>query len=806
MGNRLFENATPCGAIVLGAHADEFHRFVADELQTHLARLCGGRLPVITDAELAPGLEHDPAGLILVGGPDANAAVQRLADEGAVDFTALSAEGGYLLKTVALDGGAAIVAGGNDSTGTMYAAYELLEQLGLVFQLSNDVVPERKPTLDLPELDLAVNPARKYRGVHVWHGYSWYMGLAEYRHLIDQLAKLKMNVLQFAWGMGAAWIRVSYQGVLGELTTTPESGHLAIGSESRSWGRSVHTTTGTRADLRVGADCYEHERLCAPEFRDVQSEEDAYRVAIPFLREIIRYAHERQVQVRLVMGELPFVPPNLAPQGAKVDHGAAPSESYSYQRYCGVAVAPGDPAALDIWEIAMCEVIETYPEADSYGFWAPEHSPEFDDPRTQALLEPSAAILQRIPPLEEIHAAGNLIPKTARDLECDALQMYLAAELIRRLKHRHPEAQIGVGVLFRGYLLRALDAVLPKDAWIANMENCGNAGPLMEWYEGMDGRDLVVVPRIVDDGCELHMQMHASMFDRDEILTGADRFGVTGVIGQLGKERGQEHNTRFLADGSWDRDLDRDSFYPAYLRRLYGDDAARDITQAYLMLEDNERALVWWGRSEIFVSFHGFSPCQLRTDVDYKREPFDLDRAELERDIEAPWDGSGSFWFWRRKAVGDQHEADRALRPDALWALRAEQYRAVVDLLRAARPRVLPGSVNELDYVIFKTENFAAYFDVLQSCEEARIELDRHYLARLDGDDAGAGDRLERCRAALERADRFARACAGQMIAYSDEKAERHLLFRFNQNVIASIEAGRAFVGEMMAYRTSQTM
>ena len=806
MGSPLFENGVPRGAVVVGAEADEFHRFVAGELQAHLERLSGGRIPVITEAELPGSPERERAGLILVGGPDANAAARRLSDRGAVDFTVLHAQGGYLLKTVELDGRAAVVAGGNDPAGTMYAAYELLERLGIVFQLSNDVVPERKPTLDLPELNVAVNPARKYRGVHVWHGYSWYMGLDEYRHLIDQLAKLKMNVLQFAWGMGAAWVRLSYRGVQGELTTTVESGHLAIGRDSRSWGRSVHTTTGTRADLRVGADCYDHERLCAPEFRDVQSEEDAYRVAIPFLREIIRHAHRRQVQVRLVTGELPFVPPNLAPQSAKVDHGLAPSESYSFQRYCGVAVAPGDPAALDIWELAMRAIIETYPEADSYGFWAPEHSPDFDDPRTRALLGESAAILEHIPPLEEIHATGNLIPRTPRDLECDALQMYLAAELIRRLKRHHPEAQIGVGVLFRGYLMRALDAVLPADAWIANMENCGNAGPLMERYEGMPGRDLMVVPRIVDDGCELHMQMHATMFDRDQIVTGAERFGATGIIGQLGKERGQECTTRFLADGCWTPDLDCESFYTGYLERLYGLDAAEQLTEAYLLLEEHERALVWWGRSEIFVSFHDFSPCRLRTDVDYACEPLEVGREDLERDIAASWDQSGTFWFWRRNAVGAEHEEDRALRPDLLWQRRAAQYRAVVGLLRSARPRVLPGSRNELDYVIFKTGNFAAYFDVLHSCEEARIELDRAYLARLERDRAAAGDRLERCRAALQRADRHARGAAGQMLAYSDEKAERHLLFRFNQNVIASIESGREFVDGVIATHRSQIM
>ena len=44
------------------------------------------------------------------------------------------------------------------------------------------------------------------------------------------------------------------------------------------------------------------------------------------------------------------------------------------------------------------------------------------------------------------------------------------------------------------------------------------------------------------------------------------------------------------------------------------------------------------------------------------------------------------------------------------------------------------------------------------------------------------------------------------MLAYSDEKAERHLLFRFNQNVIASIESGRDFVDGVIAAHRSQIM
>ena len=305
----LVENGIPRGAIHLDAAADDFHRFVASEIQRYIELLTGGRLPVVTEPDSAPS-----GGLILVGGPQANDAVGGLAERGALDLGGLTADGAYVLKSVDIDGRGGMVVAGADDAGTMYAAYELLERLGVVFQLTGDIIPERKPDLVLPELDVVEEPARKFRGVHVWHAYSWYMGLADYRRLIDQLAKMKMNVLQFFWGMGAPWVEVFHEGVRGELTTTPESGYLAIGKDTRSWGRSVHTTTGNRSDVRVGRECFPHERLCAPEFRDVNSEDEAYAVAIPFLREIIRYAHRRRVQLWLVSGELPFVAPNLAPR------------------------------------------------------------------------------------------------------------------------------------------------------------------------------------------------------------------------------------------------------------------------------------------------------------------------------------------------------------------------------------------------------------------------------------------------------------------------------------------------------------
>ena len=189
----------------------------------------------------------------------------------------------------------------------------------------------------------------------------------------------------------------------------------------------------------------------------------------------------------------------------------------------------------------------------------------------------------------------------------------------------------------------------------------------------------------------------------------------------------------------------------------------------YLAIGKDSRS---WGRSEVFVSFHDFSPCKLRTDVELRDGRPDIDRAELERAIEAPWDTARTSTTmrpperWRREAVGDQHEGDRALRPDVLWQRRAEQYRAVVDLLRQARSKVPPGSRAEASSTRSAAASAAPASGlrdlqdrelrrllrllVLQawSCEEAKswIELDRTWLARLDGDEAAAGDRLDQDR------------------------------------------------------------
>ena len=301
----LAKNGQAEAVIVVGSESGPFYQWVAEEIQRYLKRLTVAEFPIVTSDEV-PAEKT----LIVLGGPQVNPLSATAQQHQLVNFSGLKPEG-FVLKAIELEGRQALVAGGNDETATMYAAYELLERLGIVFQHTGDIIPERKPDLALPALDVRMEPVLKYRGLSLYaHALRWSMGLEDIRKHIDQLAKLKINVLKWYWGMGGPWCKFSYDGKVAELFRTKESSYLA-------WGKSWHSTTGSKKDIRIGRACFPHEYLGAPEFADVQSEEDTYRIARDFLREVIRYAHQRKIQVWLVLGEIPYAPPNLVPERLK---------------------------------------------------------------------------------------------------------------------------------------------------------------------------------------------------------------------------------------------------------------------------------------------------------------------------------------------------------------------------------------------------------------------------------------------------------------------------------------------------------
>ena len=737
----LAKNGRAEATIVVGHKGGAFHRWVAGELQRYVKQLSGAELPIVI-------IDQRPADkpLIIVGEPQTNSLVAGAQEKKLVDLSKLKPDG-FVLKTVKLAGQPAVVVAGNDESGTMYAAYELLERLGIVFQLTNDIIPQQKPDLKMPALDVRMEPAFPHRGMHCCHGIRWYMGLADFRQEIDQLAKLKMNVLQFFWGMGGPWAEFSYGGKKAEIIYPKESGYCAW-----AWN------SGTAKSVKVGRECFPQDGyLGPPEFARVQTQEEAYRTARDFLREVIRYAHQRKVQVWLGLGEMTYVPPNLVPPPPK-SLGFGPF-------YCGIAVPHGDPAMLDIWEAAMRSMMETYPEADRY--WAITGSEAHiaaDDPRTQTLLREYARV------------RGLLPQKPAAALDTDLADVAAADKLMRRLKARYPTAKLGAGLIFRGGQLRALDAVLPKDIWLMNMVNWDGEAT-MTYFDKIQGRELVVFPRVTDDGGELNIQLNAMMYDQEETIAGGVRYGLTGIMGQLNKARGAEQSAQYLAEGAWNPQIRCQSFYERYTSRLYGPKTQEMLVQAFLLLEENEKVLGWHGRRGLFGTYHHGNRMGLTLrQVNYKEEKPKLDRPQVEKAIQA---------------AGEE----RKFRDS-----RAAHCRRTLKLLRQAQSRIWPGSRNELDYLIYKTENFITVFEELSAADEAGAAFDRALLAMSDGKANEVHKQLEQTQATLDRANRLVREAARQMIPYAQIPTERHILYLFN-DAIPSHEEAHRYLAEVMAFR-----
>ena len=200
------------------------------------------------------------------------------------------------------------MAGGNNDAATMYAVFELVKQLGVTFRLTGDIVPEQRSSLEIPALNLCMEPAIEQRGFLVeasHHPSITMLSYDDYARLLDQMAKMKSNYLEFWWFEYQPWLKYSYHGEakrIGDLST-PASGYM----------NTMYDGFGSRTtdDVVIGKHWFPGTRLAAPELQHVETPDEAFTAAQDLLRRVIDHANSRHVKVWLV-DEMASLPPNLA--------------------------------------------------------------------------------------------------------------------------------------------------------------------------------------------------------------------------------------------------------------------------------------------------------------------------------------------------------------------------------------------------------------------------------------------------------------------------------------------------------------
>lgn len=279
--------------IVVGAKAPPLEQYAAVELQRYLHSLTGELVPIRADD--AP-LTTDS---FVIGQPATNRRIDELVAKGALAVSAADpGEQGYVLRKLSSPGQSEILAiAGSDSAGTLYGVYGLLaDHYGIGFYLDGDVIPQAKTALALVPVDERKKPKQSVRGILPWVNFfesATVYSFEDYRFIIDQMAKMRMNLLNLH----------NYNGVAGHqemnFPWNPSVRYwMATTRSGHGWG----CPKGSISQYRFGGeelfDDYDFGSEATLHNASLSNEEIC-RKGTAFFQRVIAYAHRRGVRVAL---------------------------------------------------------------------------------------------------------------------------------------------------------------------------------------------------------------------------------------------------------------------------------------------------------------------------------------------------------------------------------------------------------------------------------------------------------------------------------------------------------------------------
>ncbi len=753
-------------SIVMDARAAESYRFAATELARYLRILSGVEIPLITDAEAASRPPQEA--LMVVGGSEASDTAREAVAALRMDIGGLKPDG-FLIKTGRLRNRTVVVVAGKDSTSTMYGVYELVARLGVTFRLTGDIIPRPQDPLLIPPLDVRMEPAMARRGFLLQDaGYENLTMLShgDYAKLIDQMAKMKCNYLQFWWFSFAPWLKYGYKGESKQLgdVSTKESGYLTW-----AYGGFGSRTTD---DVSIGKERFPNRRIAPPEMWNVETSDQAFQVAQDMLTRLIRHAKERGIKVWLAV-ELASLPPNLARYCERV--GDLP-----FHDLMGTFVHPLDEVNREIQVNRLKALISTYPEAEGYFLNVGEMYPDLNNEKHRTFFN------QKRPEFFELRQARfpwviDIAPDSDQVVDSNLGNFDLFQYLLKQRDLIAPRAKIGLMGIGRGYALPLFNRLLPEDVVFTDMESSGVWTPTgIPWedFGGMGKRERTLEPRVDDDFDMMGMQFNVKQYSvKDRIFTDGLKNGLAGFAGQVNRLRGTETNSSFLTQAAWNPQLSPEEFYRDYSNRVFGPKAAPAMYRALMTLEENQKYVGYNGYSYYYTMMNC---CTSLPEVSVAHRYFLQPNA---------FDGP---------TIPEWTSFVRAA-PDTI--ARFEAYignlNKALDALRAAQPDVAPQGEYELRYMINRTESYRDYIASLVTLRKAFLAFDKAFQDRpqLSHDQFVAA--LTRALDECAEANRQVQAVTREYAAMMDHPSDLGVLYHLN---------ARAILGFDLIYQTLQNI
>lgn len=531
----------PCNpdtmTVAISPDAPHLVRFAAEELCRYLTRLFGGTPRCATYPDVQPG--KNP--LIMLGCGDDRDWMNELCEQPTMPVGEdIPSPQGYFLHSRTEP--YRLVIAGSEPVGVLYGVYELIERLGVVFQITGDIFPDDPGPCRLPDMSVVRKPFLTIRGLaDILNMACVEHSETEFKSLLDQMAKLRYNLFMIGFF----------------YRTDPE-----VSFEYRGLGTPTEACTERQAMLN--------------------------RV----------FEHARRRGIRTAIG---YYLQHLQGTG---DPGA-PDDIYRpcidglREAFPGWSAKPNadwrdvtDPVRHDIERQRFDQIRGAYPGVDFVMLFSLEMAHPLDHPDCQALSDRYRDEFGWQPETLPIRGyAGH----NGRLMELHLLrEAFLRDPAVRR--SALPTRLVYMACFMDRYLPLA-GALMPDDmicmghtaysTWpltdtIDDLEHLGRRGTYERWVWDCLGYDMIQdFPQ-------------AAAWANWIMMRKAARYGVTGMPLNYWRLRGYEHLARYFAEVSWNPTVTPPAFYRDYVARVFGvrGEGIDRLVRAFSILEDHTRRLM----------------------------------------------------------------------------------------------------------------------------------------------------------------------------------------------------------------------
>ena len=331
-------------AVIVSENALELERFAAEQLCDYLEKLFG------IQTRPRPSVSAEAETLFLVGNLDADINAQGATKK---DVFPPVSEQSFILQHVQFQGRPSLVVKGGSPRATLWAVYELVERWGVRYLLHRDVLPEPR-SFYLPDLDVVMEPTLSVRQWRVINDFAcgpeaW--GMADYRLVLDQLAKLKFSRILLSVWPWQPFLHYEVKGVKRESATLWFDFHYPI------------------TDDMVGRYLFgDDEEFWNPDLPRGASYEEFTAAGERLIHNLIDYAHQRGIEC-VIVATLTEFPSEFAP---------LLEDSQEVHQLAELTVVPSaetdidDPALTELATAVLRATVDTYPEVDYVALGMPE--------------------------------------------------------------------------------------------------------------------------------------------------------------------------------------------------------------------------------------------------------------------------------------------------------------------------------------------------------------------------------------------------------------------------------------------------